>query len=287
MDQPSEASRLSSYFRELAEASKPVVPSSALPAELRRACGPWVSVTAAVAKASFALTGVKAAGPVVDLVVALSAVGDAQTELLKSIKSDTLLLRQEPLQTAVTLMGEAERVGPSDERWAQFLKQAVDSLYRAVSLAASSDEKAIVYFGLGCAYLTLDKSGDARHWIEKSVQSEREALDAFLGKFTSIVDTRRSKVKKIRPLDYAILMSTNTPIGMEFVRKRTARVEKRVESFTHFLPFINSVEICAATISGRSEAKVLKMDPLSIDLSGKYLLFETTFTLPVRKSPNT
>jgi hypothetical protein len=281
--QPSDSSPLSSYFRELAETSKPVVQSSTLPAELRRVCGPWVSITAAVAKASFALAGVKAARPVVDLVLALSDAGDAQTELLKSIKADTLLLRQEPLQTAITLMGEAERVGPSDERWAQFLKDAVASLYRAKSLAASSEEQAVVYFGLACAYLTLDKSMDARHWIEEGVKSEREILDAFLQKQTMIVDGRHWTSLFLGAPDLTIAK----PKGPASIILRTTGIQKRTENFGRFLPFANSVEICAATISSRPEVKVLVLDPRGVPQDGHYRLRQNTVTLPVRKLPDT
>ncbi len=210
-------SRLSSYFRELAETSQPVTSSSTFPAELRSLCGPWVSLTAAVAKASFELAGVKTAGSVVDLVVALSGTGDAQTELLKSIKADTQLLRQEPLQTAITLMSEAERVGPNDERWVQFLKDAVASLYKAKSLAASSEEKAIVYFGLGCAYLTLGYSRDARYWIDECVKSRDKALDSLVAWAS----------------------------------------RRRLRDIQRFLPFSNTVQICAATIQGWSRVDVV------------------------------
>jgi hypothetical protein len=297
---PFDSSQLSSYFRELAEKSNSITSSSTLPDEFLRACGPWVSITAAVAKASFALAGVNAAGPIADLVIALSGVSDTQTELLKSIKADTLLLRQEPFQTAITLMDEAKRVGPHDERWVQFLEQARDNLYRAKSLAASPAEQAVVYFGLACAFLTLDQSTDARHWIGESVQSERKVLDAFLRKPIGVVDVRRGEKEKLgilggvgvgigvaglaigKPFSRASFAALR--VGAEIANKQAASTERRVRDFQRFLHFANSVELCSAVMSGRPEVKVLDLKPSS----PKYLLSEETFTLPhVRKLPNT
>lgn len=283
-----DSSGLSSYFRELAEASKPVTPSSTLLSEFRRACGPWVPVTSAAAKAAFALAGVKAAGPVVDLVLALSGVGDAQTELLTSIKADTLLLRQEPLQTAVTLMGEANRVGPGDERWTQFLDRAIESLYRAESLAASSEERAVAQFGLACAYLTLNEPTDARHWIEESLESEREALNALLRESRGITDGRGAQKRKGGSIVSRLLVVGilgGRVVGKVTSTALTSRdaietriMKKRVEILQRFLHFANAVEICAAAICGRPETKIL-------ELSG-YFLDEKSLTLPHLQLPD-
>ena len=282
--QPFDSSRISSYFRELAETPKPAISSSTLPDELRRACGPWITVTAAAAKASFSLAGLNAAGPVVDLVVALSGVGDAQTELLKSIKADTRLLRQEPLQTAATMIGEAKRVGPSDERWTQFLTDATKSLYRAKSLAASSEEEAVVYFGLACAWLTLNKPADARHWIGESVKSERKVLDAFLRRYQRIIDPQEA-------LDYEKMLKLVTlmqePLADEPDSRARIKIQasrKQVETFQRFLPFANAAEISAATICARSEIEIMT---LLNTQRGEYALFKETFTLPALRSPDT
>ena len=279
--QPSDSSELSSYFRELAETSKPVISSSTFPSEFRRACGPWVSVTAAAAKASFALAGVTGAGPVVDLVLALSGVDNAQTELLESIKADTLLLRQEPLRTAVTLMGEAKRVGPDDERWAQFLREAIGSLYRANSLAVSLEEQAVVQFGLACAYLTLNKTVDARHWIEESVKSERAVLNALLQKRRGIIDSRgKDKSIRLGAVDN-LLFGLRPLLGILAViakaQVKAQVLQKRIETFRCFLQFANAVEICAAVICDRPGTEILELER---SLDG-YELSEKSVTLPL------
>jgi hypothetical protein len=298
--QPPDSSALNSYFRALAETSKPVVSSSSLPSELRSACGPWVLVTAAAAKTSFALAGINAAGPVVDLALALSGVNDAQTELLKSIKADTLLLRKEPLQTAVTLMAEAKRVGPGDESWAQFLNKAIDSLYRAISLAASSEERAVVQFGLACAYLTLNKLSDAQYWIGESVKSERTVLAALLRNCRGMVSRGNIDVEEDEPgltlKDMATtagslilrpqLIFTFGAIAYEASIKPQVMqqiLQKRIESLRQFTQFANAVEICATAICSKTEAVILELKK-----SGTmYWLSEKTLTLPPRRSLNT
>lgn len=279
--QPSDSPELSSYFRELAEMSKPVISSSTFPSEFRRACGPWVSVTAAAAKASFALAGVTGAGPVVDLVLALSGVGNAQTELLKSIKADTRLLREEALRTAVTQMAEAKRVGPSDERWSQFLHDAVSNLYRANSLAASLEEQAVVQFGLACAYLTLNKTVDAQHWIEESVKSERAVLDALLKKRLGIIDLReKDKSVRLSAVDN-LLFELGPMLGILAVgakgQVKLQVLQKRIETFRRFLQFANAVEICAAAICNRSGTEILELDRSL----GEYKLSRKSVTLPL------
>ena len=284
--QSTDSSELSSYFRELAETSKPVTPSSTLLSEFRRACGPWVPVTSAAAKAAFALAGVNAAGPVVDLVLALSGVGDAQTELLTSIKADTLLLRGEPLQTAVTLMGEAHRVGPSDERWAQFLNRAIESLYRAKSLAASSEEQAVVQFGLACAYLTLNEPTDARHWIEESLESEREALSALLRESRGIKDVRSGWKSQWGLFDEIFSQLGGQEVWFRASRSRDAvqkqLMKKHAESFQRFLHFANAVEICAAVICDRPETNILELYTGGYG----YCLREGSLTLPHLQLPD-
>lgn len=281
-------SRLSSYFGELAETSKPLIPSSTLSSEFRRACGPWISVTTAATKAAFALAGVKDAGQVVDLVLALSGVGDAQAELLKSIKADTLLLRQEPLQTAATFMGEAKRVGASDERYTQFLNHAVKSFYRAKSLAASAEERAVVEFGLACAYLTLEKITDAQHWIGESVSSERQVLNALLQTRLGVIDERRITQEhestnsmgflkdafvKFVVTHPGVLFSTATAVqaGRAAISPAKEQIRKgRIEAFRRFLYFANAVEVSADAIWRRSETKVLDLR----GDSGRYILSE-------------
>jgi hypothetical protein len=291
MDQPPfDSSRLSSYFRELAETSKPAIRPSELPSEFHRACGPWVSVTAAAAKVAFAFAHITPAGAVVDLVLALGAVDNAQTELLKSIKADTLLLRQEPLHTAVTFMSEAERVGLGDERWAQFLNSALDNLYRAKSLAVSSEEQAVVQFGLACAYLTLDKPPDARHWIEEAVKSERRTVNSLVPDSEYIQDSRPPESRVILAEDFNVAPSSivsNIKVGawlaatyfgmrVPIPGPKGETIRRRVEPLRPFFQFVNSVEICAAIICGQRETNILLLEQQYM-----YELSEVPLVLPV------
>jgi hypothetical protein len=297
-----DSSGLSSYFRELAETPEPVIPSSTLLTEFNRACGPWVSLTAAAAKCGFALGNVMPAGPVIDLVLALSGVGDAQTELLKSIKADTLLLRREPLQTAVTLMNEAKRVGPGDERWAQFLYSAIDSLYQAIGLSKSPEERAIVQLGLACAYLTLDKPRDARHWIEESVESERAALNTLLWECRDVVNVPytigeiSNLLESYFPYDapsafekFLLRLEKIRAQGGAGVRAgKELLLQGRIETLRRFLYFANAVEICAAAICGGSETKILDLIRRGTPLSdSRWSLREKSLAMPTLRSPYT
>jgi hypothetical protein len=261
-----------SEFRELvAETSVPAILSNTGASEFRRVCGPWVSVAAAAAKASFALAGIQAAGPVVDLVLALSGVGNAQTELLQSIKADTLLLRKEPLKTAVTYMGEAKRVGPSHKRWAQFLEHAIESLYKADNLAASSEEHAVVQFGLSCAYLTLEELTNARHWIEESVKSERRALMALIQNCSDKIDLEGGWRPSVPGLVFKAQMNAAKEIKRQILHQDVPvsyRVPKRIDALENFLHFANAVEISAAAASGMPKAVIIELH----DYYGKYNL---------------
>jgi len=261
----------SEFHKLLPETSVPAILSNTGASEFRRVCGPWVSVAAAAAKASFALAGVQAAGPVIDLVLALSGVGNAQTELLKSIKADTLLLRKEPLQTAVTYMGEAKRVGPSHKRWAQFLEHAIESLYRADNLAASSEEHAVVQFGLACAYLTLEEPTNARHWIEESVKSERTALMALLQNCSEKIDLEGGWRPSVPGLVFKAYMNTAKEIKRQILHPDVPvsyRVPKHIDALENFLHFANAVEISAAAASGMPKAVIIELH----DFFGKYRL---------------
>lgn len=144
--------------------------------------GPWVSIAVAATKAGLAAGRVIGGGTVVDLLVAITHIGDSQESLLASIKKDTTLLRQEPLKTAMTQMAEAQRVGPNNERFKGFVEDGIHNLYRANSLVTSLEELAIVQFCIACSYLILNAPSDARSWMNRSVESEREVLDALLRK---------------------------------------------------------------------------------------------------------
>jgi hypothetical protein len=236
-----DSSRLSSYFRELAETSQLIAPSSTVPAELRSVCGPWVSITAAVARASFALAGLGLAVPIVDSGVALSGT-DAQTALLMSIKADIQIILKAPLKAAVTWIEQAELTEPGSKYRTQYLDNAVESFVDAESMAKKPEDETVARFGLACVHLTLNNSTLARHWIDKSVISRDEALERLMASFSA-------------PFAAA-------------GRRRTAALKR-------FLPLANSVEICAATIHGRARVDVVtdvgleKLPPRGSDLPEK------------------
>jgi hypothetical protein len=239
--QPFDSSRLSSYFRELAETSQLIAPSSTAPAELRSICGQWVSITAAVAKASFALAGLGVAAPVVDSAVVLSG-ADAQTALLVSIKADIQIILKAPLKSAITWIEQAELAEPGSKYRTQYLDNAVESFVDAESMTKKPEDETIARLGLACVHLTLNNSKLSRYWIDKSVISRDEALKRLTASF-------------------------DAPFAAAG-RRRTAALKR-------FLPLANSVEICAATIHGRTQVEVVtdvgveKLRPRGWDLPEK------------------
>lgn len=244
--------------------------------------GPWVSIATAATKAALDLGNVTAGGAVVDLLLAVTRVGSGQGDLLSSIKQDTTLLRQEPLQTAMTQIAEARRVGRGDERFARFVDGAIQNLYRGNSLANSLEERAVVQFCIACAYLTLDAPTDARHWFGQGVESEREVLNALVKKRLGVGAGFQGRAQVIdlradRPLDtpkrrrkalnaaygagkaYLGLLSLGTTLAGQAavdLRIRTQRLEK----LERFLYFANALEVSAATASDRTPNTILRLE---------------------------
>ena len=132
---------------------------------------------------------------------------------------------------------------------------------------------------------------DAQYWIEESVKSKRETLDAFLQKQMFITDVR-SETWSYKPPAHS------GPVALEKMRewkigKATGKTQ-RTENFKRFLPFANAVEICTATISGRPEVEILDLSPMLIWFlnnftlkDANYRLYKETVTLPGRRLPDT
>jgi hypothetical protein len=113
----------------------------------------------------------------VDLILGMSGLSQNQAELLASIKRDTRLLREEPFSTARTLLGEASRVGPHDPLFGQHIQGALESFYRAHSLAESARELAMIRFDIALIYLALGRNNDAAHWIRRTQEAARAAIN--------------------------------------------------------------------------------------------------------------
>jgi hypothetical protein len=61
--------------------------------------GQWVALTQLAARLTAETVGVPGGGAAIELVFALAGISDAQADLLRSIKTDTELLRREPFRT--------------------------------------------------------------------------------------------------------------------------------------------------------------------------------------------
>ena len=239
--------------------------------------GPWVAVTKSAAKLAAVASGVPGVGEAVDLVFALAGISDAQTELLGSIKKDTELLRGEPFKTGGTLLSEARRVGPSHPQYKQFLGGAQDSFYRAYSLAAGPEERAVVAFNLTTLFLALGRSADALHWYAQSRQACREAVADVvrgavfdLGGNLKIFDERETERSRRDELLRTFVRGTS------FMHVWTAlptlvsdqRTRARVEGARNLIAFANAVEQVVATIRSESPPVSLQL----VKASGGYAL---------------
>jgi hypothetical protein len=255
-------------------------------APLPDAFGPWVSIVSAAAKTVLALASVRGGESVVDLLLSLIDAGGGKGDLLASIKEDTTLLRQEPLKTAMTYMGEARRVGPGDERFKRFIDSGIHSLYQANSLAGSLEEQAYVQFCIACSYLAVNARSDALHWFSQSVKLERNVLDALLKKRLGVGigfqgrgqvidcrshrpavgdDRRRKGLNATLNASYGIakgyvdLLTLGTTMAAQAAVDLRIR-RRRLEALEQFLHFVNAVEVSADEASGRTVSMVLRLE---------------------------
>jgi hypothetical protein len=189
------------------------------------AYGQWAGLANIATKHVLAAAGLPGGGLAAELVATMAGLGEAQAQLLASIKKDTKLLREEPFRTARTLLGEARRVGPDDPRHGDFVDRALESFYRAHSLAQSAREQAVVEFDIALLYLVTGKAGDALHWMDRSRASCRVAVDDLVSGWIlprdplsdRIQDKRRSARRDLR----ASLKRAGTEATVAFVSAGT------------------------------------------------------------------
>jgi hypothetical protein len=202
----------------------------------------------------------------VDLILGMSGLSENQAELLASIKRDTRLLREEPFSTARTLLAEASRVGPHDPLFGQHIQGALESFYRAHSLAESARELAMIRFDIALIYLSLGRNSDAAHWIKRTQEAARAAInDLVSGPLVprdphgaSLLDRRPPARKSRRSLGDAVKRETiqvvssfvsglvmvpiifgHTPYW-EARRRTAARAAADLVSFTNLVEYLVS-----------------------------------------------
>jgi hypothetical protein len=232
--------------------------------------GQWGGVASAAANQILTAAGIPGGGLAAELVATMAGLGDAQSQLLASIKKDTKLLREEPYRTARVLLAEAGRVGPHDARHPDFIDRALESFYRAHSLAESARERAVVEFDIAMLYLVTGKTRDAQHWTEKSCLSCRAAVDGLVSGWIiprdpaagRIYDKRKSTRRNIpaalkRTAGEVVVgaaLGLVFPVVLVSHPSRTGRRAKAVAAARDMVSFSNMVEHLTAQV-GAGAAK--------------------------------
>jgi hypothetical protein len=238
------------------------------------AYGQWAGIAKTAIEIALSVNGVPGAGAVANLLVGLTPLGEAQSQLLASIKKDTQLLRKEPFRTAKTAMAEAWRVGPNDPRYGEFLNEARQSLYRALSLTASLQEKAVVEFDIALIYASLTMQSDALHWLRQSRTSCRLGVEGLLVGFLVPRQPYLGRIQDKRPFprqppmskkqiavwlaSIQLLGSTGLSIAYLAIEKGRA-MKREVHAAQGFVAFANMVERVTAVAADELAPKPLEI----------------------------
>jgi hypothetical protein len=135
------------------------------------------ALIAAVARMAAQLAQVPGGIAAADLVIALIGIEDTQVTLLQSLKVDIELIRQEPFTTAMASLRAAQRVGTKDPTWGRYVSRAEEKFFSALSLAKSTEEKALIELGLGTTWLLLGHKRNAEIYLVESCSSTEQALE--------------------------------------------------------------------------------------------------------------
>jgi hypothetical protein len=224
----------------------------------------WAGLAKRATTFGVTAAGIPGGSAAVELISSLSGHGDAQAQLLASIKSDTKLLREEPFRTARTFLAEARRVGPQDPRYAQFIDEALKSFYKAHSLAQSAQELAVVEFDIAVIYLSIEKKNDAVYWFKKGQTSSRAAINNLVDGYILPIGPLGGRIYDKRPSARRNLVATLKRTSMEMVVGAAAglafpitfasmpslyaRWRKALGAARDFVSFTNLVESTAASV---------------------------------------
>lgn len=154
--------------------------------------GHWGDLASAAAQLMSQAIGGPVGGAAASLAMSLFGVGDTQTRLLLSIKSDTQALRSDPFKMAIQLLRQATEVSAHDREWLGLVTRSRDSLERAVNLARGPYEKAIVELYLYVAWMLLGRPDHAGYCLKRSMESARAAIDQLAWESEVYVDDLRS-----------------------------------------------------------------------------------------------
>jgi hypothetical protein len=162
-----------------------------------RLFGEWTGLAHLVMRFAFQTTGIPGGAVAAELALSLAGIDNAQTRLLKSMKADTELLRNEPFRTAKLNLSEAHRVGPQDRiEWERFIYEARKELYSAHNLVLGANERAVVEFDLYVVWMLMGREADARHWLEYSLTSALQAIEDYASSLRAYIEDARPEQGK-------------------------------------------------------------------------------------------
>jgi hypothetical protein len=219
--------------------------------------GKWVGLAKNAAKFGLAANAVPGGAAAVDLLASLVGLGDTKVALLKSIKNDTKLVREQSFRTTRTLLEEAERVGSRDPRYAGWIDDALKEFYKA----------------------SAGKEGDARHWFSRSRLSARAAVNDLTrnGAFLYVRDERPSTPRNLRAtlMKYVqtrgmILKECYPVVGTVVFYKPLQRAKAAAADLVSFANMVESV-----TASAFNEEKSVPLE-LVEDRTGVMVLREVS-----------
>jgi hypothetical protein len=225
----------------------------------------WGAVCVSLAR--FAATALSLPGgsasvdAAVDVLHAIENVQDVQTAMLQSLKQEVDLLRAAPYKSALLLISEAARVGPTDARYQQFLDQASMHLYEAHPMCDSLEEEAVVDFHLGVVYVLLAKPSDASYWLLESCKSGRKVLEDLAARADDVKIVKHKSVAAVATLSSLVLWPVTVPAGAALLMKRhhdkKVTIRATAETIEQLAHFINAATECHNSIE--PEKKVPKI----------------------------
>lgn len=139
--------------------------------------GEWSRLAPALLAVGKLVPGAAGLVGVLDALVKLQ-----RPDTLSSIKADTIAIRNKDFKAGMQNLGYAIEVGPTNERWAVWMRRAEEKLNDALSVLDDDDAHGYleVEFNLALVYLACGREDDACKRLGKSTVHADRALDTYL-----------------------------------------------------------------------------------------------------------
>jgi hypothetical protein len=147
------------------------------------AFGAWSAVASKVAKVAIAIGKVvPGVSEAADVLNALVEVEDSDSGLLKSIKADTVALRNKHFKAGVRSLREATLARDDEELWKFHIDRAQHNLHDAIDLVNDDEELAQVELNLAIVYLAKGNVKQAQRRLAHSSTAANRAVASYLRK---------------------------------------------------------------------------------------------------------